>query len=1080
MAFKWYYLLFSHLHLKNLTFNYSMANGLNNPLEQRFSRLNTIVGWCVFAVAIFVYYATVEPTASFWDCSENLSIYYKLEVGHPPGEPFLQLIQHLVSLLSFGDVHKAAPLMNHAASTFSAFAVLFAFWTTTFFARKLTVRNGGLNDNNLWVILGAGAIAGLSFIFVDSQWFSAVEASVWSMSGCFTAFMFWCATKWERCEEHPERWLIFIFFLIGLSIGVHLLCLLFIPAAVMLYFFKTYPDGFQTKFTNTALGFITKDRKTQGVIMAGFFAVLVTGFVKSIVIPGLINLATDFELFSKNTLNLPFNAGVFIYGIVITGLIVWGLNYTRKKNLPGWNTAILSMTVLIIGYCSFLLLVVRANAPTPMNEDNPSDPISLHDYLDRKQYGDWPVLYGPYYTAPQVDVIDNGPVYAKDEKVGKYVKSYEMRVPKYDSRWNVLFPRMWDPNEGHPRGYKSWGGTDGYEKIAFQSPDGEGRKMIEKPSYLDNIKYFLNYQVKFMYVRYFLWNFCGRQNDIQGYDPPDNLHGNWITGIPFLDSMRYPQDNQPAELADNKGKNAMYGLPLILGILGFAYQFKKDRRNSLVVLTYFFFTGLAIVLYLNQAPYQPRERDYSYVGSFYAFCIWIGLGMMAIYEFIAERMKGDKKPAIALALLISLIVPGIMAHAEWNDHDRSTRTTTRDLAIDYLESCPPNAILFTNGDNDTFPLWYAQEVEGIRTDVRVCNLELLGMGWYVDQMNRKAYNSDRMPFSLTHDQYKDGTRDYVYFIDRPQVKGFVDLKELIDFIKSDKTEDKFDISQGQGEYVNYFPTHNFELKVNKQNVISSGALPKGISDSAIVPAIDWTMKGNGVYRSTLMVLDAMAHNDWKRPICFAVTTGSEAYMGLENYLQLEGLVYRLVPVPANANNSVEGTRVNTDRMFDNAMHKFRWGNMASGEYLDENVRRMATDLRIQMGTLAEALIKEGKKDSAEKVLNMAMDSISEVSCPYDGPVVMLAYDYYQLKDVKKANPLAKKLFDQFEKELEYYHSLDAANAAYYTNQEVQDTRILEQLNYFAGTVGQQADLAKDFQARLDKLDKGGMLKMGQQ
>lgn len=453
---------------------------------------------------------------------------------------------------------------------------------------------------------------------------------------------------------------------------------------------------------------------------------------------------------------------------------------------------------------------------------------------------------------------------------------------------------------------------------------------------------------------------------------------------------------------------------------------------------------------------------------------------MAIFDFVAKRMKnGNEKPAVAIALLASMVVPVVMANAEWNDHDRSTRTTTRDLAIDYLESCPPNAILFTNGDNDTFPLWYAQEVEGIRTDVRVCNLELLGMGWYVDQMNRKAYKSDRMPFTLTHDQYRDGTRDYVYFIEDKRIKGHADLKELIDFVKSDKTEDKFDISQGQGDYVNYFPTKNFELKVNKEEAMKPGFLAKGTPDSSIVSAIDWTMSGNGVYRSTLMVLDAIAHNDWKRPICFAVTTGSEAYMGLEKYLQLEGLVYKLVPVAATAENSVEGTRVNTDVMYDNAIHKFRWGNMASGEYLDENVRRMATDLRIQMGTLAEALIKEGKKDSATKVLNIAMDSISEKSCPYDGPVVMLAYDYYQLKDFKKANPLAKKLFDQFEKELRYYHTLDPQNAQYYSNQTSQATRILEQLSYFAQSAG-EADISKDFQARLDKLDKGGMLKMQQQ
>ncbi len=1057
-----------------------MAYGSNNPLDQKYTRLNNIVGLLVFLAALTVYFFTVEPTASFWDCSENLSIYYKLEVGHPPGEPFLQLIQHLVSLLSFGDVHKAAPLMNHAASTFSAMTILFLFWTTTFFARKIVLRNGELTETKMYAILACGAIAGLSFTFADSMWFSAVEASVWAMSGCFTALMFWVSTKWERSEHNSERWMILIFFLIGLSIGVHLLCILFIPAAVMLYFFKTYPNGIESKFFSIVLNPFTKNKKTQGVIIAGITAVALTGFVKSIIIPGLINVATGFELFFVNKLSLPFNSGVMIYGLLITGLIIWGLNYTKKKNMPGWNTSILALTVLIIGYCSFLLLVVRASAPTPMNEDNPSDPVSLHDYLDRKQYGDWPVLYGPYYTAPQIDASDDGPVYAKDEKSGKYTKSYEMHSPKYDPRFCVFFPRMWDPNEGegHPRGYKSWGGTEGYEKIRVAGNDGQETKIIDKPGFWsNNVPYFVNYQVRFMYLRYFLWNFCGRQNDIQGRDPYDNLHGNWITGISFLDAMRSPQEDQPSNLADNKGKNGMYGLPLILGLLGFAFQFKKDRRNSLVVLTYFFFTGLAIVLYLNQAPYQPRERDYSYVLSFYAFSIWIGLGVMAIFDFIAKRMKdGDGKPAVAVALLVSMVVPVVMAKAEWNDHDRSTRTTTRDLAIDYLESCPPNAILFTNGDNDTFPLWYAQEVEGIRTDVRVCNLELLGMGWYVDQMNRKAYESDRMPFSLTHDEYKDGTRDYTYIIPQASLKGFQDLKSIITFVKSDNPQDKYPISQD--ESVNFIPTKNFELKVNKEEVIKSGSVPKNLQDS-IVPAIDWVMPNSVIYRSTLMVLDAMAHNDWKRPMCFAVSTGSEAYMGLQKYFQLEGLVFRLTPVPTSPQNSVEGTRVNTDIMYNNVMHKFRWGNMSTGEYLDENARRMATDLRIQMATLAEGLIKENKMDSANKVLNVVMDSISEKSCPYDGVMVMVAYDYYNTKNFTKANTLAKKLFDQYEKELKYYHTLDAQNVTYYGNEIQEDTMLLERLAYFSQSAG-QAEVAKDFQARLDKLEKAGMLKGAQQ
>ncbi|HTB06338.1 MAG TPA: DUF2723 domain-containing protein, partial [Bacteroidia bacterium] len=582
-----------------------MPNG-STLLDQKFNKLNTIVGWLIFLFAVVVYYSTLEPTASFWDCSENLSIYYKLEVGHPPGEPFLQLIQHLVSLLAFGDVHKAAPVMNHAASTFSALAILFLFWTTTFFGRKLMERSGELTDGKIYAILGSGIIAATSFTFADSMWFSAVEASVWAMSICFTSLMFWCSTKWYRAEgSAAQRWIILIFFLIGLSIGVHLLCMLFIPAAVMLYFFKTYPDGVSKPWIKRLLSFITKDPKKQGFIVAAFMAVVMVGTVKGVIIPGLINVATDFELFFVNVAGMPFNTGILIYGLITTGLILWGLNYTRKKNKPGWNTAILSFAVLIIGYCSFLLLVVRANATTPMNEDNPSDPVSLHDYLGRKQYGDWPVLYGPYYTAPQIEPKDDGPAYEKDEKKGKYVKSYEIQSPQYAPQFCTFLPRMWDPNEGHPQGYKRWGGTDGYEKIPYTGQDGQ-KEMLLKPSWFgNNMQYFVRYQLLFMYWRYFMWDFCGRQNDIQGVDPYDNLHGNWITGIPFIDAMRSPQDNVPDELSKNKGRNPMYAIPFLLGLIGMFYHFKKDKTDAIVVLTLFFFTGMAITLYLNQAPYQP-------------------------------------------------------------------------------------------------------------------------------------------------------------------------------------------------------------------------------------------------------------------------------------------------------------------------------------------------------------------------------------------------------------------------------------------------------------------------------------------
>ncbi len=1050
-----------------------MTNG--SPLETKFTKLNNIVGWCVFLIACFVYWSTVEPTASFWDCSENLSIYYKLEIGHPPGEPFLQLLQHCISLLSFGDVHKVAPILNRACATFSAMAIMFLFWITTFFAKKLYTRSGELTEGRIYAILGAGFIGATSFIFADSIWFSATEASVWAMSICFTSLMFWVSTKYARATDHSERWLILLAMLIGLAIGVHFLCLLFIPAAVLLYFLKNYPDGLRSKWPNIILSKFSKSKSTQ-VGIAGFIVgVMILGGVKAIVIPGVVGFASWFELFFVNTVGLPFNSGVFIYGAFITALIVWGLNYSKKHNKPGLNTAILCSATLIIGYCSFVMLVVRANAFTPLNEDCPSDPMSLNDYLDRKQYGSWPQLYGPYYTASPISSDVGSAVYAKDEKKGKYVEITKTEVPKYDPAMCTIFPRMFDPSQHRPEGYKKWGGTD-MVKVKSIGEDGQPA-YVDCPTFGDNVHFFFHYQVGFMFLRYFMWDFCGRQNDIPGLNPDDNLHGNWITGIPALDNMRAPQDGMPDELANNKAHNAMYGLPLILGLIGMGFQFMKDRRNWLVVGTLFFFTGLAIILYLNQPPYQPRERDYSYVGSFYAFAIWIGLGVLGLYELLAKATK-NRQAGTGMAILstvLAVIVPVVMCRAEWDDHDRSGRYTCRDLAIDYLQSCPPNAILFTDGDCDTFPLWYAQEVEGIRTDVRVCNLELLGMAWYADQMNRKAYESDRMPFSLTHDEYREGTRDYLYIATNynPKYKAgqFYDLKNVIDFIKSDNEADK--IQLGDGKTHNYFPTPFFSLKVDKQQVLKSGLVPANMTDS-IVNELDFKVGGTLLERNKIMVLDAIAHNDWKRPICFATTLPEENYLGLEKYFQTNGLVYELTPVVNTNTNSIEGRRIASDVMYDNVMHKFRWGNMGSGVYCDDNIRRMATDLRLEAGLLATQLIRENKKDSALKVLNMVTDSISEKSSPYDYYETMIVQGYYDVQAYDKANKLSKKMFDAAASWVTYLKTLAPENQKNYEGEMNMNLQVMENLTYLAQS-GNQKDLYKEYNDRLQKMHSQGVI-----
>ncbi len=1048
-----------------------MSNGSQQLFSPKYARYNNLLGLLVFFIAAWVYWATIEPTASFWDCSEFISIDYKLQIGHPPGAPFLQLIAHLVSLLTFSDVHKVAPYINRVSATCSALTIMFLFWTITWFAKKLVQKQGSITDGKMYAILGAGLIGSLAYTFTDSFWFSAVEGEVYAMSSCFTALVFWCITKWERSEHNAERWIVLTFYLIGLSIGVHLLCLLAIPAVVFVYYFKRYPNGINFRLTS----FITRNPREQGAILAGIIAVVLLGSIQAVIIPYILQWAASFEIFFVNKQGMHFNSGIIIYAITLTVIILAGLFITRRFKKPGWNMAILSFAMLIVGYSSFLILVIRSNAHTPMDENHPSDAINLHAYLGRQQYGDWPLVYGQYYNAPldtATPYKDGDPVYTKDEKTGKYIVTNDMKnaVPKYDSRFCTFFPRMYDGNEGHPDGYKNWGDTNA-ERILYVDKGGQ-KRIVEKPTYLDNIKYFIRYQVNFMFWKYFMWNFCGRQNDIQGYDSDDKLHGNWITGISFIDSLLgIPQQNVPAEYANNKARNVMYGLPLLLGLLGFIYQFRKDSANFLVVVVFFFFTGLAIILYLNQTPYQPRERDYSYVGAFYAFAIWIGLGVMAIADFITEKVvKNNNVKGVAVAsTLLCLTVPIIMAHAEWDDHDRSGHYICRDMAIDYLESCAPNAILFCNGDNDTFPLWYAQEVESIRTDVRVCNLSLLAGSWYIDQMKLRTYKSAPLPFAMTHDQYVDGTRDYLLVLNRTD--SSIDVRDAMRFASSDS--EKYKLEMGNGKFLNYIPSKHMALKIDRQQILKNNVVPTALTDS-IVPAIEWTIPGNYIDKNTMIVMDILAHDDWSRPIYFTTFAGADAYMGMQKYFQLEGLAYHLVPLKNHTADLGAETRVGIDIMYDNVVNKFRWGNMGSGVYLDENARRMAMQLRNNIGTLAQSLIDQNKKDSALKVLNICIDSIPDKSYPYDSPMVLIAYCYYELGKDAQANTLAKKMFDEGESKLRYFNTLASDSRNYYSYEGQQVSQTMQKLILLTRSFNQQ-DLFKDFEVRIDDMQKAGVI-----
>ncbi len=1025
---------------------------MNNT--SNYQRLNNIVGWGVFLVAAFVYLSTMEATASFWDCGEYIACAYKLEVGHPPGAPLFLLIGRVFSLMAFGDTSKVGAMVNSMSALCSAFTILFLFWSITALARKIVDKTGELTTGRMYAVLGSGTVGALAYTFSDSFWFSAVEGEVYAMSSFFTAITFWAITRWEReaDEPHANRWIILIAYLIGLAVGVHLLNLLVIPAVVFIYYFKKFE---------------TISRK--GVIITSAISVFILGGIQGGVIPLIVKLAAWFEIKAVNSVGLPFNSGTILYAVLLVGGIVFGLMYTIKKAKPIANTVILCFTVILIGYSSFLVLVIRSQANTPMDENNPENAVNLLSYLNREQYGTWPILYGQYFSAPQDPKDpsrDGNPVYAQDKKVGKYVVIDDRKgsIPNYDDRFCTLFPRMWSSQQNHVTGYRNWTNPRNYQHISVTNPQTGEPESLEKPTFGQNLYFFFAYQTGWMYTRYFLWNFVGRQSDIQGHG--NSADGNWISGITPFDKARLgPQTGLPDGADNNKARNTLFGLPFILGLLGLWYQLKKDNKNFTVVALLFFFTGIAIVVYLNQKPFEPRERDYAYAGSFYAFAFWIGLGVLAIYDFLEKKMNQTRSVLVATGLCL-LAVPAVMAKEEWNDHDRSHRTIARDFAYNYLNSCAPNAILFTNGDNDTFPLWYAQEVEGIRTDVRVICLELLNTDWYIDQLVHKAYDSDPVPFSLTKAQYQQGSREAVLFKDRG-IKGFIPVKDLVEFAKNDDADHKLEM--GGGVSYNYFPTKNMSVPVDSATVVNNGTVPKALVNR-IVKSIDWTMTGNYVQKNHLMVLDLLAHNDWKRPVYFAATAPPKSYLNLAPYLQLEGLAYRLVPIKQNPEQQQPEGRINTEVMYDNIMNKFKWGGMDKpGVFLDNVfISSCALNIRQRCGALANALIEEGKKDKAIKVLDKCLQVTPQENVPYDVTMYAITMGYYQAGALDKASALSKKLFTNYESNIRYYYSFDRKEIPTFGSDPETAQDIMERLIYFANNFKQTA-LSKELEDRYTKL-----------
>ncbi|MCU0471862.1 MAG: MFS transporter [Bacteroidales bacterium] len=1008
---------------------------------KKYRLINNITGWVVFAIAAFTYLRTIEPTASLWDCGEFIASAFKLEVGHPPGNAVFMVFARFFTLFAGGNVSHVAAMVNAMSAIVSAFTILFLFWTITHLARKIVVKDeSGFTQARIIAVMAAGIVGALAFTFSDSFWFSAVEGEVYATSSLFTATVFWAILKWEdeADQEFADRWIILIAFLMGLSIGVHLLNLLTLPAIVLVYYFKKFNFSWKGFIYSIALSFI-------------ILALLMWG-----ILPGIVKISSRFDLFFVNRLRLPQNSGM-IFHIILTAALfitaiklslksgnnsrnaliaiaalfftgIWVVSesafinvlilaavsgvvwYIAAKDRVILNTLLTAVTVILIGYSSTAIIVIRSTADTPLNENNPSNPFSLLYYLNREQYGQRPLIKGPYYNAPVLDYKDGKPVYVLED--GKYVITHRNLERIYDERFITLFPRMWSEQGDHAAVYKEWGGSEG---IPLQVTDQSGQKAtVRKPKFRENLRYMLSYQYGYMYFRYFMWNFSGKQNDTQGTGGAVN--GNWITGIKFIDEPRSGTYDLPADQKNDTSRNRYFLLPFILGIAGLFYQLNKDNKNWWIVMLLFIMTGIAIVFYLNQYPNQPRERDYAYVGSFYFFSVWIGLGVLAIFELLA-KLTGEKAAAPLAGILCLFAVPVIMGSENWDDHDRSGRYLARDVAFNYLESCAPNAILFTNGDNDTFPLWYAQEVEGKRTDMRVCNLMLLNTDWYIDQMKNKVYESDPLPVTLPSKKYYDGINNQVFIVEK--TKDPVDISTVIDWVNSENKGTKVQISAT--EVLDIIPTRTIRIPVDRKKVLESGTV-KPEDSSRIVPYIDIRLKGNSILKSQLIVLDILAHNDWKRPIYYVTGYHNDA-LGLEEYFQLEGLAFRLIPIRSANKSWLDYGRIDTDILYGNIMNKFVWGGANDKKVnIDHNHKRtiIVIKARLNYARLAKALAGEGKNEKALAVLDRCMEVLPLERIPYDSYVPDLIEAYFASGSTGKAVEMTRALCDHYYEQLDYY------------------------------------------------------------
>jgi hypothetical protein len=965
-----------------------------------FKRVNNVIGWIVCGIACVVYILTMEASGSFWDCGEFISSTFKMQVPHPPGAPLFVMLGRLFIVVFsnlFGSgPESAARSVNLMTALASGFTILFLFWSITHFARKLLMAGSAAapRGSQLFSVMAAGIVGALAYTFSDSFWFSAVEGEVYGLSSLFTAVVFWAMLKWEHNADQPgsDRWIIFIFFLMGLSIGVHLLGLLTIPAIVLIYYFKRYKTT------------------TWGTIWAFLIGCAITGFVQKFVIQYTVAGAGWFDVKFVNGFNLPFFSGFTFFFLLLAAILFYfGLRMAKKRNWPFLTLGIWSMIFMLLGYSTYITTMIRSNADTPIDMYNVDNPNSLVGYLGRDQYGDFPLLYGQVFTAQPESYVEKDMKYTKGKN--KYIAIGREQKATYAADDMMFFPRVWDASndQGHAAFYKDYLGL----------ADGE------KPGFADNLSFFFRYQIGWMYGRYFMWNFVGKQNDIQGFAQGNPRDGNWISGISFIDNFRLGNQNTlPDSIKHNKASNTLFFLPFLLGVIGAVFHYFKDRKDFLVTALLFFFTGLAIVLYLNQAGNQPRERDYAYVGSFYAFAIWIGLGLLQIKEWLQNKLSAQLATATAFAVCL-LAVPVLMAQQEWDDHDRSRKVLARDLAKDYLESCAPNAILVTYGDNDTYPLWYAQEVEGIRPDIRVLNDNLLGIDWYINQLRYKVNKSDAIDVIWDAEKIQGNNRDYVYINPRQDLsqETYYDAYTIMkDFVGSDDPDKKL-TTQG-GDALNYIPTRRLKLPVDEKTVRDNGTVNP--SDS-VVTEVDFELqKGKNVLvKNNLAVLNIIAANKWKRPIYFTGPyIGQE--LGLSNFLRKDGLTYRLVPVKNNSG-------INIDWVADKLLHQFAFGSAdEKGMYFDEQNRVHLNSIRGVYADGAAGMADIGKKEEARKLLALANKHILEENMPYAMVSKNNQHNYFSFRfleacykagDTQLTDHISKALHKDLEQQLTYLQAL---------------------------------------------------------